>query len=817
MSSEPFIGKDNGSSVHLLEHDLRAEGFAVAAWQLEDAIKDRLVDLYPSDLNARRLHFDAAGADIEFRRALGLLVLLSIFETPSWCRTDENFFNYMPANERCQIEGAETVLLSDLPYIPPGWGVLLEVVLVLVFARKMLLDRKLQTWYFKPLGVEYFNMHVIHFGLAMAVMELMDCACFMAFRPRYRVAFIARTGFLCILPQVRSLFTCIGAVIYEFFSIAYILAIVIVFFGWVAVTIFGDIEGQVDNLPALGKVNKGLDTFPGTVYSMFVAGSTDDFVQVFIAPYTKYRHSGLLWLLFLAIVQVLLLNLVLDTLVGAYSKHSEDTEEESIKDKTAGIVKAFETLTEVTKEGDKLSKASFLEFIHEFSSSPYMRTIPPATAEIVFQAVDEDCSGYVEVNEFFSICAVVEYNFWTTTIDSPVKDEFPWLWEKLASLRAYVETDHETEHSQLDSFMNYVLLTNLLLVVAETVLELESLGESFILGYLELIFSFVYVIEVGLVLSVKSWGYYWSARTNQFDFIVTWLLLGSSILDEVAASSAGNNVKRYMNILRLLRLLRVIKQLKNLKTVTFMVETISCLVAASKDIFSLLGIVIFFFATLSVQLWGGLLYKGAPGLEESEYAEKNFYVFNFNDFLMAFGSWVVSLLCNYVQCFPDAIWRCTTGYMRGTWWVFFLFYIVGVTIIFQLVKAFTIEVFLELNKERKHKHNEDDFQVLDEIKKEFKANNLALHYRMEGDTSLHRKMLKEFKELEREKLEEEEESHDRGHEHSEHTGSPHDEEETEHSEHSGSPHGEEQRDRGHEHSEHSGSPHGNGHAAGDHH
>merc|ERR1719230_546912 len=121
--------------------------------------------------------------------------------------------------------------------------------------------------------------------------------------------------------------------------------------------------------------------------------------------------------------------------------------------------------------------------------------------------------------------------------------------------------------------------------------------------------------------------------------------LGSSLLEEIAGSAGS--LKRYMNVLRLLRLVRVIKQLKKIPKVIFMVETITRLVTEAKDILTLLLVVMYFFTMLSVQLFGGLLYKSHPALQDSEYNEANFWVLNFNDFLLAFGVWVVMLLCEY--------------------------------------------------------------------------------------------------------------------------------------------------------------------------
>merc|ERR1719401_3059817 len=428
---------------------------------------------------------------------------------------------------------------------------------------------------------------------------------------------------------------------------------------------FDDMEGLVNGEP----VNKGFETFRTTLNTMFVAGSTDEFVGCFLRTYTAHRASGLLWLTFLIIVQVLLLNLVLDTLVAAYTRYQEKAEERDSAEAVEGIKEAFRTMSELSPTGDHLSKDMFLEFTKEFSRSPNVRPIPEKNADIVFKAVDKDGSGQIDEMEFFSICGVVQYDFWTTLYDSPVKEAVPALWNN-----ALFQRFRTCVHSGgFDTFMNWVLMVNLMLVICESVYDLNDWQETAVMENLELSFSLVYVLEVSLKLCVWDFGYYWSLRSNVFDFITTWLLLASSVLDELAASSSGTNIKRYMNILRLLRLLRVLKQLKRLKKVQLMVETICNIVSASKHIMTLLGVVTFFFSALSVQLWGGILYKSNPTLEETEYKEKHLWVLNFNDFGTAFGVWVVSLLCEYVPVFPDAIAKSSS--ITGSWLIFLFFYI----------------------------------------------------------------------------------------------------------------------------------------------
>merc|ERR1712187_863211 len=199
----------------------------------------------------------------------------------------------------------------------------------------------------------------------------------------------------------------------------------------------------------------------------------------------------------------------------------------------------------------------------------------------------------------------------------------------------------------------------------------------------------------------------------------------------------------YMNILRLLRLLRVLQQLRRFPAVTLMVETVYRLVLASTDILTLLGVVVFFFTTLSVQLWGGLLYMTNPALEETEYAENKHYVLNFNDVPMAFGVWTVTLLCEYVPEFPDAVEKVSA--YPWTWVIFPIFYLFAVSVVFELVKAFTIEVFMSIKLKVGKK--ESIFEPIEELKREFAADGLSLHYQICGDESMQDKIIEALHEM----------------------------------------------------------------------
>jgi len=300
--------------------------------------------------------------------------------------------------------------------------------------------------------------------------------------------------------------------------------------------------------------------------------------------------------------------------------------------------------------------------------------------------------------------------------------------------------------------MNCVLLFNFSLVIVETVYDLHNWPETPLLENLELIFSLVYVAEVASRLGVYSWPQYWALGSNRFDLVTTILLLVSSVLESVdseeqqeeAASKAhhqgiggtkdtsGGVVSRYMNILRLMRLFRMLKQIKRLKSVQFMFNTVIKLVLGSQHILMTLGCVVFFFTSLSVQLWGGILYESNPKLEETEWKESKWYALNFNDFLMAFGSWFVSLLSEYLPEFTEAISMASN--ISGSWLIFPLFYIFGVMIVFELVMAFTIEMFVQLSNKRveEEKHGPRPFKPLVLLERCFFEKGIGFHYQLLG-------------------------------------------------------------------------------------
>lgn len=742
--------KPENKATPLLGAGGRKLGIEKAAWMLEDATQNIPPDIvYPEELlQARMDFFEVLKSEKLCSRGVFGLVMVTVFEVPSWCLTSVNVWSFMPGEDRCPSPDGSTLYLSGISYVPPGFSIMIEAVCVFLILRKFILEHELETKYFKTTDTCYRDFRIIHFGMAMAFLHIIDTIVYAIWRPNFRIAFIARFGFMCLLPAVRSLGHCVVAVLNEFISVAVFLVSTMVFFAWIAVTIFDDIKDVNEEGEP---VNKGLDTFGAACYTMFVAGTTDDFVDAFLPTFVAYRQAGILWLIFLVIVQLLFLNLVLDTLVAAYTKFSESKSEEQFQSQVKGIINSFKSLSgAVCPPGEsEISKQDFIDFCMAVSKSPRMPTLTEDTAAIMFQALDTDGSGFMSQHEFCDICGVFSYSFWVTKKNSMLETFAPGFWNsaKFSKFRAAVWD------GTFDQFMNCILGLNFILVIVESVYDLHNWPEPPTMSQLDIVFSLSYAVEVFCKLSVYSFEEYWSETSNQFDFWTTWLLLSTCLLQGV--------LSRYANLLRLLRLLRVLKQLKTLKSVQFMISTIQQLVITSKDILTLLGVVVFFFTSLGVQAFGGLLYDGNEKLKGSEYLEDKQSVLNFNDVPMGFSLWFVMLLCEYVANFADAVDR--TSAIPGAWLVFPIFYVCAVSIVFELVKAFTIEVFIDLH-EKKDEEPEPDFEGVEEICAEFDARDEALHWKAIGDTSKREKLKDAYKEF----LEEEEEHNGHGGHHALH-------------------------------------------------
>jgi hypothetical protein len=730
-----------GKAMPLLDRKTRIDR---AAWELEDAIFDRALPKskgegeesatqFPADLvKARNAHVEVLKAKRMYNRAILGLIILTFVEVPPWCHGKHGdamkIWTFQSGAEWCPLPsvGGKNAdpNLSGISYLPPGYAFLIEMIIEMIILNKFWKELSLEKEFFWPMGANY-RQALSNLGFVFAIGSIIDTGIFMLFRVPFRLTFIFRTGLIFLLPGVQHIFWQIfnPTVMTEFGSVAIFFLGTMIFFAWIGFTVFGD-DNSFSYMDGEEKIltNKGFTAFPEAINTMFVGGVTGEFIDCFLPSFNMYRLSGAVWMIYLLLTQVLFKNLVMDTLICAYLKGNSEEEEKIVEAQVSGMQATFSLLSD---DGETIEKDNFIAFVSCLGKSPRWSAMPLKASEMIFDKLEE-----VNRKNFFNVVSLLQSEFWITERNSAyLKDKADKEW-----VREYVWEDADGR-SGFDNLMNRVLMLNLVMVLVESGYDLMDIEEPEILDLIEIVFSFVYVGEVVVKLAVKSFSEYWSFPANRFDFGTTWLLLGTSVLKYLPIAGIKGDLSRYANILRLLRLIRILKTLKEYHQVQFMLSVITRIMTCAGEVLELMGTFFFFFCCLAVNLFGGLLHEGNEALEESEYAEKHWYILNFNDMFMAFMAWFVQILCEYVPNYADALRRTATGagYQYGFYAgaIVLFFYITTAAIMYELLLAFTVDVFMAVKKEG----DEEEDKEVEEEREEEKGEKEEMEERQAGSSS----------------------------------------------------------------------------------
>jgi len=408
----------------------------------------------------------------------------------------------------------------------------------------------------------------------------------------------------------------------------------------------------------------------------------------------------------------------------------------------------------------KCTREGFLAFLKEVNKSPeIVEKITDENAQTIFTAMSEDemmtCVPFVESMCLydFKFSSARKYSSSSIQMAAALMEQKtdatgPGFWNSWFGRYIISLVDgSDSETGTLSVTMDRVLIFNLVFIVIESFFDLkggfvkynEKNDPPKILDFVEYAFGGVYLSECVIKITVHGWGRYLAKFSNKFDLFTTVLLLSTQVLDDALlpalqgsgsedadSSSSGNssmsnlNLSTYANLLRLFRLVRLIKQFKNLATVQFMVDCVVRLTIRAKEMITLLLVALMTFTMLSVQLWGGKMFDGEDCLvhkaaerneemakkeseeqgleieaEEIDWLEDKEFALNTNDVATAFGFWFVMLLCEFKLSYVDLVWIISEE-SNWQWLILCLFWLTSVCIAFELVKAFTIEVYIGL-------------------------------------------------------------------------------------------------------------------------
>lgn len=329
-------------------------------------------------------------------------------------------------------------------------------------------------------------------------------------------------------------------------------------------------------------------------------------------------------------------------------------------------------------------------------------------ADLVFKVLDDDGDNTLSLEEFEDLFDALELKFESMQRETMLERRLPWLYRapRFAQLMKWVRAD-----ASFASFINVVMVLNVLVVMIETHLDLADVDSSFSViafAWLELAFSVVYLGEVVLRLFAVGWRVYWRQIGNRFDFCVVLLLLGSTLFVVVNPSAQSTATVRMFILLRLLRLLSLVADISNFRLLG---RTVCVAGAVSLPLLTLLFLCIFSFSSLGVQLFGGLLWKGNPALDPelnpsvSAFVANQYMALNFNDVASGCLALFSAMVVAYLTELANAI--VVTSNSKLSLVFFMAFYVCSVLIIGNVVFALLIDVLISTQE----RLSEDDLSA----------------------------------------------------------------------------------------------------------
>eukprot|EP00257_Ricinus_communis_P025458 XP_025012872.1 two pore calcium channel protein 1A isoform X2 [Ricinus communis] len=216
-----------------------------------------------------------------------------------------------------------------------------------------------------------------------------------------------------------------------------------------------------------------------------------------------------------------------------------------------------------------------------------------------FNLIDEYNVGYVNKDQCFRLLG--ELNRFRT-LPKILKEEFEYIFEELDDTRDF-KLSRKNDSGQ-------------------------KLWQR-----IEFVFGWIYFLEMALKIYAFGFVNYWRHGRNRFDFLITWVIVtGETITfaspDGLIFLSNGEWI-RYLLLARVLRLIRLFMYSTNYRAfVTTFLNLMQSLMPYLGSVFCVLCI----YCSLGEQIFGGIVNAGNPNLQDTDLAEAEYLLFNFNDY-----------------------------------------------------------------------------------------------------------------------------------------------------------------------------------------
>ncbi|XP_060190967.1 two pore calcium channel protein 1A isoform X1 [Lycium barbarum] len=609
------------------------------------------------------------------------LVVLNFLEKPLWCSKH--------LAESCN--NRDYYYLGELPYLTGAESLIYEGVTLLLLVIHILF----------PLSYEgcniYWKSRLNRLKVSLLLILVADIVVYILFLADFyylpfRIAPYLRVVFFILnIRELRDSFFILAGMLGTYLNVVALSALFLLFSSWLAFVFFED-------------TRQGKTTFTSygiTLYQMLVLFTTSNSPEVWVPAYKESRWYCLFFILYVLLGVYFVTNLVLAVVYDSFKSELVKQVAEKDRMKLRTLKKAFSLIDDsntgvldkkqCTLLFEELNKYRFHVAVHiDTSSLNVFRTLPKISGddfESIFAELDDTGDFKISLEEFNDLCIAIGLRFQKEE-SRPIFEYCPNFYHSPASekLRDFVRG------ATFEYIIVFILLVNLVAVIIETTLDIQNNSGQTFWQKVEFIFGWLYVVEMALKVYTYGFENYWRDGQNRFDFVITLVIVVGETAtfvtpDGLTFLSNGEWI-RYLLIARMLRLIRLLLHVAQYRG---FVATFLTLIPSLMPYLGTIFCILCFYCSLGLQIFGGIVNTGNPNLAQTDLADNDYLLFNFNDYpngmvtlfnILVMGDWHV-----WVQSYKE---------LTGTAWtyVYFVsFYLISVLWLLNLIVAFVLEAF----------------------------------------------------------------------------------------------------------------------------
>jgi len=629
--------------------------------------------------------------------AVWMLVLVSFLEPPNWCRTAScNVVLSMrgPAADEPTLvveyyPNSSTLMLTEYQasMLDLGcWTVLVIRILLQIGHDGMSPQR-----YFRPGPARWLRtLEVVVVSLlgyyVLSVITYQNSSSARVLAPFLRISVLFAFCRECQREFATSL-----KFLPEVLWLLLLLLLWLVFFSWIGVVAFYGSDQGDQHFPNLVEA----------MWTMWQMTTTVNYPDVMMPAYNKIRGSAWFFIIYMVVTFFFLMNLLLASIVNAHDNELEFRAKEQKAFCKSNLKEAYRRMD--TQGEGKINRetvmALFLILNEDF---PEIRKVPDEECRILFAILDKDGDQLITEEEFMSFGVILLLKFEKeSTYVTFIETVFPVVYKSVSYQRfcAIIRSTY------FEGVIDIILVLNAVIVgiqswpmlMGQTVDidphlkdgEIDTVWEKF-----QSIFTCIYFVEVVVKVLVFGWKRYSESGKNMFDFCITGLSIGTTIYVYYPNDFSNSILIRLVVMARVFRLGRLLAALRPFQVLAKISMDIF---PKARNVLLLLFIIMYIFAALGVQLFGGWITRDPSNPKSSlllgtDFAAAAYWANNFNDMISGMNVLFNLLVINNWQVCSDGFEAvaqnlCTRFY-------FLAFHICGIILVNNLVIAFIINAFI---------------------------------------------------------------------------------------------------------------------------